>query len=187
VFQKHAASESRGITFPDGSPGSPRQPDSDCQTSAASGKLRKFLRKPQNCRDGGTGRRSGLKIRRYLVPWGFDSPSRHHANPLRENQLGRTAAAELRSSDAPCLGSFSVIVPESCPNRARTDFPETQRIFAEQLLHCHAAASPLGSMRAGSPVQSPLRRNTRVLLSGISQCLKRLCRKIIASEDADAR
>ena len=28
-------------------------------------------------RDGGTGRRSGLKIRRYLVPWGFDSPSRH--------------------------------------------------------------------------------------------------------------
>ena len=29
-------------------------------------------------RDGGTGRRSGLKIRRYLVPWGFDSPSRHH-------------------------------------------------------------------------------------------------------------
>jgi hypothetical protein len=31
-------------------------------------------------RDGGTGRRSGLKIRRYLVPWGFDSPSRHHRN-----------------------------------------------------------------------------------------------------------
>src|SRR5215472_2895341 len=29
------------------------------------------------CRDGGTGRRSGLKIRRYSVPWGFDSPSRH--------------------------------------------------------------------------------------------------------------
>ena len=28
-------------------------------------------------RDGGTGRRSGLKIRRYLVPWGFNSPSRH--------------------------------------------------------------------------------------------------------------
>ncbi len=24
-----------------------------------------------------TGRRSGLKIRLYLVPWGFDSPSRH--------------------------------------------------------------------------------------------------------------
>jgi hypothetical protein len=32
-------------------------------------------------RDGGTGRRSGLKIRRYLVPWGFNSPSRHQ--PLK--------------------------------------------------------------------------------------------------------
>jgi hypothetical protein len=30
-------------------------------------------------RDGGTGRRSGLKIRRALRPWGFDSPSRHHS------------------------------------------------------------------------------------------------------------
>ena len=28
-------------------------------------------------RDGGTGRRSGLKIRRPLRPWGFDPPSRH--------------------------------------------------------------------------------------------------------------
>ena len=28
-------------------------------------------------RDGGTGRRSGLKIRRCLAPWGFNSPSRH--------------------------------------------------------------------------------------------------------------
>src|ERR1700674_472388 len=34
-------------------------------------------------RDGGTGRRSGLKIRRYLVPWGFNSPSRHHVNSSR--------------------------------------------------------------------------------------------------------
>ena len=34
-------------------------------------------------RDGGTGRRSGLKIRRYLVPWGFNSPSRHQANSSR--------------------------------------------------------------------------------------------------------
>jgi hypothetical protein len=33
-------------------------------------------------RDGGTGRRSGLKIRRYLVPWGFNSPSRHHPIPI---------------------------------------------------------------------------------------------------------
>ncbi len=31
------------------------------------------------CRDGGTGRRSGLKIRRYLVPCRFDSCSRHHS------------------------------------------------------------------------------------------------------------
>src|SRR3954453_17916671 len=29
-------------------------------------------------RDGGTGRRSGLKIRRCLALWGFNSPSRHH-------------------------------------------------------------------------------------------------------------
>lgn len=28
-------------------------------------------------RDGGTGRRSGLKIRRPLRSWGFDPPSRH--------------------------------------------------------------------------------------------------------------
>jgi hypothetical protein len=25
----------------------------------------------------------GLKIRRYLVPWGFDSPSRHHLRDLK--------------------------------------------------------------------------------------------------------
>src|SRR6185437_15685209 len=30
-------------------------------------------------RDGGTGRRSGLKIRRPLRPWGFDPPSRHQS------------------------------------------------------------------------------------------------------------
>ena len=36
------------------------------------------------CRDGGTGRRSGLKIRRYLVPWGFDSPSRHQPQPIHQ-------------------------------------------------------------------------------------------------------
>jgi hypothetical protein len=33
---------------------------------------------PHPGRDGGTGRRSGLKIRRPLRPWGFDPPSRHH-------------------------------------------------------------------------------------------------------------
>lgn len=32
---------------------------------------------PSFSRDGGTGRRSGLKIRRCLAPWGFNSPSRH--------------------------------------------------------------------------------------------------------------
>ena len=31
-------------------------------------------------RDGGTGRRSGLKIRRSLRSWGFDPPSRHQQN-----------------------------------------------------------------------------------------------------------
>src|SRR6202012_3649597 len=31
-------------------------------------------------RDGGTGRRSGLKIRRPLRSWGFDPPSRHQQN-----------------------------------------------------------------------------------------------------------
>src|SRR5215470_15944201 len=50
-------------------------------------------------RDGGTGRRSGLKIRRYLVPWGFDSPSRHHAtmkiNPLvfRDTKLADSSSS----------------------------------------------------------------------------------------------
>src|SRR5271155_4916233 len=38
-------------------------------------------------RDGGTGRRSGLKIRRYLVSWGFDSPSRHQRKRCRFMRL----------------------------------------------------------------------------------------------------
>ena len=42
---------------------------------------------PTKCRDGGTGRRSGLKIRRYLVPWGFDSPSRHQHKSMKSNGL----------------------------------------------------------------------------------------------------
>ena len=33
-------------------------------------------------RDGGTGRRSGLKIRRPLRPWGFDPPSRHQKTKI---------------------------------------------------------------------------------------------------------
>ena len=73
------------------------------------------------CRDGGTGRRSGLKIRRYFVPWGFDSPSRHQSNPLRGHQLGRTTAPERRCSGAPFLGIFRPIVPELCPNSISSD------------------------------------------------------------------
>jgi hypothetical protein len=38
-----------------------------------------FMR-PTRSRDGGTGRRSGLKIRRPLRSWGFDPPSRHQQN-----------------------------------------------------------------------------------------------------------
>ena len=72
-------------------------------------------------RDGGTGRRSGLKIRRYLVPWGFDSPSRHQSNPLRGHQLGRTRAPERRCSVAPFSGIFGPIVPELCPNSFSSD------------------------------------------------------------------
>ncbi len=48
-----------GSRFRTAAPGSPTR---TCQASAASGKLRKCLRNPQNCRDGGTGRRSGLQI-----------------------------------------------------------------------------------------------------------------------------
>jgi hypothetical protein len=40
--------------------------------------------------------RSGLKIRRYLIPWGFDSPPGTNPNPFRGRQLGRTTAAERR-------------------------------------------------------------------------------------------
>ena len=42
-------------------------------------------------RDGGTGRRSGLKIRRYLVPWGFDSPSRHQPKSAQNERLAGLA------------------------------------------------------------------------------------------------
>ena len=65
--------------------------------------------------------------------WGFDSPSRHQANPFRENQLGRTAAAELRSSDAPCLGSFSAIVRELI-FRSRSGFLLTSFFIVTLLL-----------------------------------------------------
>jgi hypothetical protein len=44
-------------------------------------------------RDGGTGRRSGLKIRRYLVPWGFNSPSRHHFSDSKTLKLCLTSSS----------------------------------------------------------------------------------------------
>ena len=44
-------------------------------------------------RDGGTGRRSGLKIRRCLAPWGFNSPSRHQ--PQRRVERGSHAYLPL--------------------------------------------------------------------------------------------
>ena len=31
--------------------------------------------------------KSGLKIRRYLVPWGFNSPSRHHPQSPRGTRI----------------------------------------------------------------------------------------------------
>ncbi len=67
-------------------------------------------------RDGEIGRRSGLKIRRSERTVGVRFPLPAPTNPLTERQLGRTAAAELHGSGAPCLGSFTAIVPESCPN-----------------------------------------------------------------------
>ena len=53
-----------------------------------------ILRTPNPRRDGGTGRRSGLKIRRPSRPWGFDPPSRHQLIHWRRMDL----------LDAPRLG-----------------------------------------------------------------------------------
>src|ERR1035437_1606108 len=55
-------------------------------------------------RDGGTGRRSGLKIRRPLRSWGFDPPSRHHKQTY------------LKSTSWKISKSF---VPKLCQKRAR--------------------------------------------------------------------
>ena len=52
-------------------------------------------------RDGGTGRRSGLKIRRCLALWGFNSPSRHQSNPHVKNQLGYQEAEIYFMADNP--------------------------------------------------------------------------------------
>jgi hypothetical protein len=46
-------------------------------------------------RDGGTGRRSGLKIRRCLAPWGFNSPSRHQP----QSRVGRGSQPNYRRED----------------------------------------------------------------------------------------
>src|SRR5437660_12920034 len=57
-------------------------------------------------REGGTGRRSGLKIRRYLVPWGFDSPSRHQPfdSTLLTSNDRRILPQSYRLNDACCAG-----------------------------------------------------------------------------------
>ena len=49
--------------------------------------VRYFGCKSHPGRDGGTGRRSGLKIRRPLRSWGFDPPSRHHNKSIFQNNL----------------------------------------------------------------------------------------------------
>src|SRR3981081_99312 len=72
--------------------------------------------------------------------WGFDSPSRHHANPFRENQVGRTAAEELRSSYSSCLGRFSAIVPELTFRRRSGFLPGSSFRVVSQLVRfqsCH--------------------------------------------------
>jgi len=57
---------------------------------------------------------AGLKIRRYLVPWGFDSPSRHHKFLFALRPVGArgcpraaieafTAPLEISNQSAPSL------------------------------------------------------------------------------------
>src|SRR5579864_9776702 len=62
------------------------------------------------CRDGGTGRRSGLKIRRYLVPWGFDSPSRHQAQSPQNTRLVGASSRMRCTSGADAADFASYIV-----------------------------------------------------------------------------
>ena len=57
-----------------------RTPRAPCARQSVADKARpmRYLgAEPLPGRDGGTGRRSGLKIRRPLRSWGFDPPSRH--------------------------------------------------------------------------------------------------------------
>ena len=57
--------------------------------------MRYFGSSPTRGRDGGTGRRSRLKICRPLWSWGFDPPSRHHTFEI--NALGGVLKATLRN------------------------------------------------------------------------------------------
>jgi hypothetical protein len=46
----------------------------------------------------------GLKIRRYLVPWGFDSPSRHQRQLLRSGFRLRAPASPPRHAKSARAG-----------------------------------------------------------------------------------
>src|SRR6185437_5516967 len=56
-----------------------RQQDIDTDEPSNRSALHPLIKSKMR-RDGGTGRRSGLKIRRLLRSWGFDPPSRHQQN-----------------------------------------------------------------------------------------------------------
>ena len=63
-------------------------------------------------RDGGTGRRSGLKIRRPLRSWGFDPPSRHQQN---KEFIGKMATRKRVAIFVWCL--FWCMLCYSVPGR----------------------------------------------------------------------
>ena len=66
--------------------------------------VRYFLGSPTPSRDGGTGRRSGLKIRRPLRSWGFDPPSRHQLTDFIINNLrGRSISCPCSARIECCL------------------------------------------------------------------------------------
>src|SRR5579864_7970026 len=66
------------------------------------------------CRDGGTGRRSGLKIRRTTNPWGFNSPSRHQPN---ERMFRTLVPRHPRPSPSVGCGCAAVHMPFRLPVR----------------------------------------------------------------------
>ena len=82
--------------------------------------------------------RHGLTIRRGQKPCGGSIP------PPGTNQPTDRASVRKNNSSRVTLLKCTIFGQFFC-NRARTDFPQPQRMFAEQLLHCHVAASPLGS------------------------------------------